>query len=482
MTRSITHPKKVKSLLNSGFESGLDGWTSSGFVEEKGRNGGSCLVHGRGFVETSQTLENVPNGWYTLRAWVRTNGIPTDANISLTDDVGESKIVSVPMAEKDWLQIVASIKLTNHHCTIGLHSRVEKGWVAFDDIKFLRGRTTLSIMGADISSLKKSEDNGGVYYNEDGVQDDAISILHDHGLNYARIRVWANSLDGYHGKEQILLIAKRLKAKGIKLLVDFHYSDTWADPGKQPKPKSWEKFDFQGLIKAVYDHTYDICNALKQQGTPPAMAQIGNEINNGMIWPDGKNDRSFVNLAVLLKKGIQAVKDCSPETEIMLHLAEAGKNDVFRWWFDEITRQGVEFDVIGASYYPYWHGTFVDLQNNLNDISERYQKPVIVVETAYPFTEESDDSTENIISSQLTDGYPSTPEGQKKMLADIMTVVRAVPQGKGLGVFWWDATWTAVPGNGWDPTDKTSGNNWENQALFDFDDRALPAMSLFKYP
>jgi len=482
MIKPITRPKVIPAVLNPGFESGLKGWTSSGLVKKVGRNGGSCLIHGVGTIATIQTLENVPNGWYTLRAWVRTNGIPTDANISLTDEAGESKVVSVPMVGKDFLQIVASVKLTNHRCTIGLQSKVEEGWVAFDDIEFLPEQTTLSIMGADISSLKKSEDKGGVYYDEDGVQDDAISILHNHGLNFARIRIWVNSLDGYHGKEQILEMAKRLKELDIKLLVDFHYSDTWADPGKQPKPKCWEKLDFQGLTKAVYDHTYDICNALKQQGTRPDMFQIGNEINNGMIWPDGKNDLSFVNLAMLLKEGIRAVRDCSPETQIMLHLAEGGKNDVFRWWFDEITRQGVEFNVIGASYYPYWHGTLVDLQNNLKDIVERYQKPVIVVETAYPFTEESDDATENIISSQLTDGYPATPEGQKKMLADIMTVVRAVPNGKGLGVFWWDATWTAVSGNGWDPTDRTSGNNWENQALFDFDDRALPAMSLFKYP
>jgi arabinogalactan endo-1,4-beta-galactosidase len=135
-------------------------------------------------------------------------------------------------------------------------------------------------------------------------------------------------------------MAKRLKEQKIDLLVDFHYADNWADPGKQPKPKVWEDLDFEGLKQAVYAHTYDICSALKEQGTPPAMVQIGNEINNGMIWPDGKNGEDFTQLAQLLKEGIRAVPDCSPETTVMLQLAEGGDNKVFRWWFDEIIRQG----------------------------------------------------------------------------------------------------------------------------------------------
>ena len=343
-------------------------------------------------------------------------------------------------------------------------------------------KTTLCMRGADISSLKKSEDKGGVYAYADGTAADALEILRSHGMNYARIRVWVNSPDGYHGEQQLLEMAKRLQEHDIRLLVDFHYSDTWADPGKQPKPAAWQALDFEGLKNALYDHTLDVCSSLKAQGTPPDMVQVGNEINNGMLWPDGSNEKSWEHLAALLKEGYRAVKDCSPDTLIMLHIAEGGNNQQSRWWFDNILEQGVPFELIGISYYPYWHGTLLDLQNNLNDIALRYGKDIIVVETAYPFTAESKDDTENVITSQVTPGYPFTPEGQVKMLEAVMNVVRAVPDGRGLGVFWWDATWTAVEGNGWDPTAPELGNNWENQALFDFHGRALPALQLMNQP
>ena len=340
-------------------------------------------------------------------------------------------------------------------------------------------RSKLKILGADISSLKKSEDMGGVYAYEDGAEADALKILHDHGMNYARIRVWLNSPDGYHGKTQLLEIAKRLKAHNIKLLVDFHYSDTWADPGKQPNPTAWEGLDFEGIKQALYDHTFDVCNSLKEQGTPPHMVQIGNEITNGIVWLDGKNDDTFDNLAALLKKGHLAVKDCSPETLVMLHLDNGGNNEMYRRWFDNIIKREVPFDLIGASYYPYWHGTLDDLRNNLNDIALRYDKDIVVVETAYPFTADDKDNFANVIHENEIQGFPFTPDGQQQMLAAIMDIVRKIPNGHGLGIMWWDATWTAVPGNGWDPADAASGNGWENQTLFDFKNRALPAMGLF---
>jgi arabinogalactan endo-1,4-beta-galactosidase len=155
---------------------------------------------------------------------------------------------------------------------------------------------------------------------------------------------------------------------------------------------------------------------------------------------------------------------------------------LYRWWFDEITARGVQFDVIGVSFYPYWHGSLADLQHNLNDITAHYDKDVAVVETAYAFTLVDGDGWGNIIGrkGQLTAGYPANREGQAAMLRDVMSIVRAVPNGRGLGVMYWDATWTGVSGNGWDPTDPRSGNAWENQALFDYDDRALPALREFK--
>jgi arabinogalactan endo-1,4-beta-galactosidase len=183
-------------------------------------------------------------------------------------------------------------------------------------------------------------------------------------------------------------------------------------------------------------------------------------------------------LAEFLTAGASAVKACDPEAKVMLHLANGGDNGGFRWWFDHITSLGVPFDLIGASYYGYWHGSLGDLQANLNDVSSRYGKDVVVVETAYPFTLADADGFPDLIGlpSQLVAGYPATPEGQAANLRDVLSIVRAVPNGRGFGVFYWDATWTAEPGNGWNPADPASGNNWENQALFDFNERALPAM------
>lgn len=485
MTQQNQTPQVPLTVINAGFESDpLDGWKTAGVVESEGYESESRLTHkgGNAPVESIQKISDISNGWYTLKVWVKSTGKQREAYIALKD-CGEGSKAAVPVLREKWLLVVVSAKVTKHQCTISLYSDAEEGeWVSFDNVEVVPGRAELTVMGADISSLKKSEDMGGVYAYEDGIQADALKILHDHGMNYARIRVWVDSPDGYHGKTQLLEMAKRLKLNKIKLLVDFHYADSWADPGKQPKPATWGNLDFEGLKKAVYDHTFDVCNSLKEQGMSPDMVQVGNEITNGMLWDDGRNDMNFDNLAALLKEGYRAVKDCSPETLVMLHLDNGGKNEMYRWWFDSIIEREVPFDLIGVSYYPYWHGTFADLQTNLNDIALRYDKDIIVVETSYAFTSEDDDNYENIIIDQEKPGYPFSPENQARMLADIMTIVRAVPNGHGLGIMWWDATWTAVEGNGWDPFRPTSGNNWENQALFDFDNRALPAMNLFNQP
>jgi arabinogalactan endo-1,4-beta-galactosidase len=487
------------ALANPGFEDDNDvtpapaGWTVTGaagasFTEWGGHSGNWRLSNwsaGPYVVETSQTVRGLARGWYTLRAWVRSGGGQNQAFIGL-DCGGREVRTHLPIAPaSQWVQIVASAHAGHGRCTLRLYSDANAGdWANFDDVEFGPGRARLSILGADISSLNKSEDFGGVYRTEHGRKRDPLRILGRHGMNWARLRVWLDPADGYHDKDELLDMARRIKRSGMDLLVDLHYSDTWADPGHQDKPTAWQDLPFDQLVQAVYDHTYDICRSLKRQHTLPDMIQLGNELNSGMLWPDGHtwNPPNWDNLAQLLSAGYDAVKTCSPRTKVMLHLANGGDNGLYRWWFDNITSRGVQFDVIGFSYYSYWHGSLADLQFNLNDISAHYDKDVVVVETAYPFVLADDDGWPNIIGDpgQLTAGYPATPEGQAAMLRDVISIVRAVPDGRGLGIFYWDATWTGVPGNGWDPTDPTSGNAWENQALFGFDDRALPAMSEFE--
>ena len=245
---------------------------------------------------------------------------------------------------------------------------------------------------------------------------DALEILRDHGMNWIRVRAWVDPADGFHDTDELLSMARRAHALGLKLLVNLHYSDFWADPGKQWTPAAWAGKTFPELKQAFVDYTSGVVQALVDQGTPPDMIQLGNEINPGMLWDyaatwtgescadDGmggtrceQHTENWPNLAELLTAGYHAVKAVSPDTKVMLHLAEGGNNGTFRWWFDNITSRDVPFDVIGASYYGYWHGTFADLQANLNDVTARYDKDVIVVETAYAFTLEDDDGWGNVI-------------------------------------------------------------------------------------
>ncbi|RRR98648.1 glycoside hydrolase family 53 protein [Glycomyces terrestris] len=330
--------------------------------------------------------------------------------------------------------------------------------------------------GADISSLAKSEALGGVYMWPDGWREDAVWILQKSGVNWMRLKVWVNPADGYNNKTHVVNMAKRARAAGLNVLVDFHYSDSWADPGQQTKPAAWRGYSFAQLRTAVYDHTADVLGALAAAGATPQMVQVGNELNGGMLWPEGRYDQ-LDQLAQFLISGANAVYAKAPGAKVMLHLAEGGNNSVFRWFFDAMKARGVWWDAIGASYYPYWHGSLAGLQSNLNDMASRYGKPVYVVETAYPFTAADSDGHANVVSAATpVSGYPANTTGQSNMLKAIANVVKNVPNGRGAGVFWWEPTWTAVRGNGWDPADPSSGNAWENQALFDFAWKATPAL------
>jgi arabinogalactan endo-1,4-beta-galactosidase len=350
------------TLTNAGFESGLSGWSGNGYTESGGRSG-NRLTHWASAAyqwETRQTLTGLTNGSYTARAWVRSGGGQIAAYLALKNCGSAEQRATVPASDA-WTQISVTLNVSGGNCTVSLFSNANAGnWASFDDITFgpssTGGGSTIQIRGVDISTLKKSEDRGGVYRNSAGTQSDALTLLRSSGVNYARLKVWVNPADGYNNKARVLTMASRAKAQGMKLLVDFHYSDSWADPGKQNKPAAWASMSFSQLRQAVYDHTYDVLNALKAQGTTADMAQVGNEINDGMLWPDGRSS-NWANLASLLTAGSQAVKAVSSSTQVMLHLAEGGNNSQHRWWFDQATSRGVPFDVIGVSHYVYWHGS-----------------------------------------------------------------------------------------------------------------------------
>jgi beta-galactosidase len=247
-------------------------------------------------------------------------------------------------------------------------------------------RTVDKMLGADISFLPQLEDRG-MKFSDKGVQKDAVQILKDHGFNYIRLRLFVDpgADSGYApGKgfcdlAHTIAMAKRVHAAGMKFLLDFHYSDTWADPQKQFKPGAWKGENFEQLRQTVFNYSRSVIQQLKAAGAEPNMVQIGNEINHGMIWPEG-HINNLDSLAQLVYAGIQGVKAADPSIQIMLHIALGGQNDESRFFLDNMIMRGVPFDVIGLSYYPRWHNTLEDLRYNLNDLARHYDKDVIVVE------------------------------------------------------------------------------------------------------
>jgi beta-galactosidase/arabinogalactan endo-1,4-beta-galactosidase len=241
------------------------------------------------------------------------------------------------------------------------------------------------IMGADISFLPQLEAEGRKFY-DNGVQKDAFTVLKDHGFNYVRLRIFNNpqadsgySKQGYCGVNDTRKMALRIKNAHMGFLLDFHYSDTWADPGKQFKPAAWKNADFTQLQDSLRTFTKNTLLALKAQGTLPDMVQVGNEISHGMLWPDGRL-KNLDTLAAFIKAGIKGVKDVDNHIKIMLHIASGGQNADSRYFVDNMLKRGVKFDIIGESYYPEWHGTPDSLKKNLTDLNTRYKQAVIVAE------------------------------------------------------------------------------------------------------
>ena len=336
------------------------------------------------------------------------------------------------------------------------------------------------IKGVDVSTLLQIEDNGGLFY-ENGFVSDPMQIFKDHGINYVRLKIWHTPTEDYNNLQKVLIAAQRIKSKGLKFLLNIHYSDWWADPANQTKPAAWNGLTFQSLKDSVYEYTKNIITTLKIHNLLPDMVQIGNEIICGMLWNDGRiceqynTPQQWFNFASLVKEGIRGVNesiDLNDTVKIMIHIDRGGDNAGARWFYDGLFAQNVEFDLIGLSFYPWWHGTLVDLQDNLNDLATRYGKDIIVVETAYPWTLSWNDNTNNIVgnSNQLLPGYAASVQGQKDFLIDLMNVVNNTTANKGIGVFYWEPDWIST---------QTFGSPWENLALFDFSNEVLPSIYAF---
>lgn len=313
------------------------------------------------------------------------------------------------------------------------------------------------VLGADLSFLKQQED-AGMKFKDSGIVKPGLRIFRDHGYNWLRLRVFHTVKNSPvslpNDLPYTLAMAKQGKALGFKLLLDLHYSDTWADPGKQTLPKAWEGLSHDVLVDSVYRYTRDVMRSMALQGVTPDMVQIGNEINNGILWPDG-GIANWNHFSDLLKAGIRGIDSSgAPRPLILLHIACGGDTATTTWFFDKVFGQDIPVDVLGQSYYPLWQGTPQDLGRNLNRMSLRYGKDILVVETAFAEYPNGQGSP-----------FPLTDAGQTDYLRSLDSIVRAVPAGRGKGLLWWEPT----------------GNEYLGgpRGLFDRQGNAKPALRLF---
>jgi arabinogalactan endo-1,4-beta-galactosidase len=317
------------------------------------------------------------------------------------------------------------------------------------------GRTTASMfLGGDISALERIEQAGGVF-RDAGQPDDAITILRAHGSSGFRLRLFVNP--NYeevqvNDLDYTVRMASRIKAAGAKLLLDFHYSDTWADPGHQVTPAAWAALDFDSLEQQVEIYSTGVITRLKQAGTLPDIVQVGNEIDAGMLWPLGRvgtgydTPQQWDQFTRLLKAGIRGVRaalGAGDSVRIMLQYSQGGSSGGTQWFFDHMDAYGVPYDLIGLSYYPWWHGTLADLRANLRATALRYGRDVMVVETSYPWRA---GGWENMATNLTAMTWPVSPQGQAQFLRDVLGAVGAVPNDHGAGVIWWYPEAIAVPG------------------------------------
>jgi arabinogalactan endo-1,4-beta-galactosidase len=338
------------------------------------------------------------------------------------------------------------------------------------------------IRGADLSFTLQVEAAGGSF--SDGGQEAAVErILADHGATHVRLRVWTDPPDGYSDLASALELASRARQAGLGLLIDPHYSDFWADPGKQPTPAAWQGQDLDTLADTVREYTRDLVTAFAEQGTPIDILQVGNEITAGMLWPTGQiyqdDGEHWPEFCTLLAAGIEGAREASQAGQplrIMLHIDRGGNNGDCQYFYDHVLDSGIEFDVIGLSFYPFWHGSIDALRANLADLAPRYGKDIVVAETSYPWTLDDGDDEANFVTSadQLPDDYPPTPEGQQAFLTDLAGALVDTPNGRGLGFFVWEPEW--LPVVGWQPG---AGNPNDNLTLFDWTGAALPGIAVF---
>ena len=347
--------------------------------------------------------------------------------------------------------------------------------------------------GADLS-FTPQELAAGAQFTYRGQQQSPVTIMRENGANYVRMRLWVNPPAGYNDLSVDLALARQVRAAGMKIYLDIMYSDFWADPQHQDIPAAWSGQDLAQLTATVQSYTQQVIGAFARQGTPVDMVSIGNEIRNGILWPVGQvNDPTvpadYDNLATLLKAGVAGARAANPpghQLLIMMHYDQGGNNALSQAFFQNLVSEGVPFDVIGLSYYPFFHGTLSQMKANVDALATQFHKKIVIAETQYPWTLANGnsplgDSTGNFVwePSQLSSGYPASPGGQLSFVTDELSILAQVPDGLGAGLFYWAPDW--IPGVPWEPGTGIGTPN-ANLTLFNSQGVALPSIGIFRNP
>ncbi|ANE52082.1 glycoside hydrolase family 53 protein [Flavisolibacter tropicus] len=304
---------------------------------------------------------------------------------------------------------------------------------------------TVFAKGADVSWITEMEAANKKFYNANGQQQEGMALLKSLGMNTVRIRVWVNPTTGWNNRADVMDKAVRAKNLGLRIMIDFHYSDTWADPGNQTKPAAWASQGLAALKTSLYNHTTEVLTELKSNNIIPEWVQVGNETNDGMLWPEGKVSVNMAAFAQLVSAGYEAVKAVSSTTQVIVHLSNGYDNALYRWLFDGLRSNGAKWDVIGISLYPSpsnWSALTAQCLANMNDLVARYGKPVMVVEVGMSW---------------------DSPAESKAFLTDIISKTKSVAESKGLGVLYWEPL---------------AYGNWQGYSLGAFDNSGKPTAAL----
>lgn len=323
------------------------------------------------------------------------------------------------------------------------------------------------ISAVDISKYPEISNTNSIFYDLDENQKDFLTILKEKGINTIRLRLWVNPVNEHSGFNEVKQFSQSLKTHGFKTWLTLHYSDSWADPGQQNPPTQWQGISFSALKDSVYNYTKKVMQEMQ-----PDYIQIGNEINTGILHPYGDLATNHQNFIELVQQGSLAVRERSMDCKIILHYAGIEHAD---WFFTQLNQ--IDYDIIGLSYYPIWHGkSLTALKTRMQELSNIHNKKILIAETAYPFTLEWNDWTNNIVGLDeqlILPEYPATPEGQRNFIRQIKTLTKELENG--IGFCYWGAELIAWKGN-----QSTDASPWENQALFDYNNKALSVLNEFE--